>query len=75
MCVQKWSQRTCSHGTVCEGVLANKQITIGMPSLFSGSSSQGLLSVHEDKGNIERRHFDDIDYIRSNMTAALKAIP
>jgi hypothetical protein len=28
-------------------------------------------SVPEDKG----RHFDIIDYIRSNTTAALKAIP
>jgi hypothetical protein len=29
----------------------------------------------EDKGNIERRHFDDADEIRSNTAAALKAIP
>jgi hypothetical protein len=32
-------------------------------------------SLPEDKGNIERRHFDDIDDVRSNTTAALKAIP
>ena len=31
--------------------------------------------VPEDEGNIERGHFDDIDDIRNNTTAALKAIP
>jgi hypothetical protein len=34
-----------------------------------------FFSVPEDKENIERWHFDDIDDIRSNKTAALKAIP
>jgi hypothetical protein len=33
------------------------------------------LSVPKDKGNMKGRHFDDIDDIRSNTTAALKAIP
>jgi len=32
-------------------------------------------SVPEDKGKIGRWHFDDTDDIRSNTTAALKAIP
>jgi len=31
--------------------------------------------VPEDEGNIERGHFDDIDDIRNNTTAVLKAIP
>ena len=31
--------------------------------------------VPEDKGNIERKHFDAIDDITSKTTAALKAIP
>jgi hypothetical protein len=32
-------------------------------------------SVPEDKEILKRRHFDDIGNIRSNTTAALKAIP
>jgi hypothetical protein len=44
--------------------LANKQITAGTPSLFT-----------KIKEILKERHFDDIDYIRSNTTAALKAIP
>jgi hypothetical protein len=32
-------------------------------------------SVSEDKGNIQRKAFNDIDDVRSNTTAALKAIP
>ena len=45
------------------------------PCLFTGSSPQLLVSVPEDKGNIERKTFWYIDDIRSNTTAALKAIP
>jgi hypothetical protein len=33
-----------------------------------------LFTVPKDKGNTERRHFDDDD-IRNNTTAALKVIP
>jgi len=47
---------------------------VGTPCLFTGSSSQWLFSVREDKGNIERKAFDDIDDIGSNTMAALKAI-
>jgi hypothetical protein len=32
-------------------------------------------SVPEDEGNMKGRHFDDTDDVRSNTTAALKAIP
>jgi hypothetical protein len=32
-------------------------------------------SVSENKGNIGKRRFDDIDNIRSNITDYLKAIP
>ena len=32
-------------------------------------------SVLEEEGNIERKVFNDIDDIRNNTTAALKAIP
>jgi len=34
-----------------------------------------FFTVSEDEGNKKGRHFDDIDDIRSNTTAALKAIP
>ncbi|PNF22674.1 hypothetical protein B7P43_G07121, partial [Cryptotermes secundus] len=34
-----------------------------------------FFSVPEDKINIARRHFDDIDDIRNNTTAALKVTP
>jgi hypothetical protein len=47
----------------------------GTPFLFTGSGPNGFFSVPEDKGNTERRHFDDTDDMRSNTTAALKVIP
>jgi hypothetical protein len=46
--------------------LASKYITARTPSLFIRSGPQEIL-----KGS----HFDHIDDIRSNMAAALKAIP
>jgi hypothetical protein len=33
------------------------------------------ISVPEDREILKERHFDDIDDIRSNTTAALKTIP
>ena len=56
-------------------VLATKQITVGTPCLFIGSSPQWFFLFPKMKQILKERHFDDIDDIRSNTTAALKAIP
>jgi hypothetical protein len=45
------------------------------PAYSPELASNDFFSFPEDKGSIERRHFDDIDDIRNNTTAALKAIP
>jgi hypothetical protein len=37
--------------------LTSKQITAGMPSLYTGSSPLDFFSVPEYKGNIERKAF------------------
>jgi len=47
----------------------------GTPCLFTGSSSQWLFLFPKIKEILKGRHFDDIDDIRSNTTAALKVIP
>ena len=43
--------------------------------LLYESKLAAVLAVPKDKGNIERRHFDNIDDLSSNTMAALKAIP
>jgi hypothetical protein len=47
----------------------------GTPSLFAGSSTQCLFQFPKIKEILKERHFDDIDDIRSNTKADLKAIP
>jgi hypothetical protein len=66
-------QCTCSHGTVSE-FLASRQIIVLEHHSYSLDLTPVTFSVLEDKGNIERRHFDDIDDIRSNTMAVLKDI-
>jgi hypothetical protein len=57
-------------------ILTSKQITVlKYPPYSSDLAHHDFFSFPEGKGNIERRHFDDIDDIRSNRTAILKAIP
>jgi hypothetical protein len=52
--------------------LASKQITVLEHTPYSPDLQLiDFLFVPKDKGNMKGRHFDD----RSNMTAALKAIP
>jgi hypothetical protein len=64
---------------VCEGGLAKKQITVlEHPPYSPDLAPSEFFSVPEDKEilkDLKGRHFDDIDDIRSNTTAALKAIP
>jgi hypothetical protein len=56
--------------------LATKQITVlEHPAYSPDLAPNDFFSVPEDKGNIERKAFGDIDGIRSSITAALKAIP
>jgi hypothetical protein len=50
--------------------LASKQVTAGTPSLFAG-----FFLFPKIKEILKGRRFDDTDDIRSNTTAALKAIP
>jgi hypothetical protein len=52
--------------------LASKQITVLEDPPYSPDLAPNVL---EDKGNIERKAFGNIDDIRNNMTAALRAIP
>jgi len=48
---------------------------IGTPCLFTGSSPSDFSLFPEIKEILKERHVDNIDDIRSNTTAALKAIP
>jgi len=54
---------------------SGKEIREMLVQVYRDKPPNDFFSVSEDNGNIERRHFDDIDDIRSNTTAALKAIP
>jgi hypothetical protein len=69
-------QCTCSHGTLCEGVLASKQITVLEHRPYSPDLAHGDLFLFPNiKEILKGRNFDDTGDIRSNTTAALKGIP
>ena len=69
-------QSTCSHGMVCEGFLATKQITVlEHPAYSPDLVPSDFFMFQKIKEILKGRHFDDIDDIRSNTTAALKDIP
>jgi hypothetical protein len=64
------------NGTVCEGFLANEQITVlEHPPHSPDLAPNGFFLFQKIKEILKGRHFDDIDNIRSNTTAAPKAIP
>ena len=70
--MQKWSQKSSLKNKGKEEFLATKQITVlEHPAYSPDLARNDFFSVPEDKG----RHFDDIDDIKNNTTAALKAIP
>ena len=70
--MQIWSQMSSPNNKSKEAFLATKQITVlEHPAYSPDLAPSDFFSVPENKGN----HFDDIDDIRSNTTAALKAIP
>jgi len=69
-------QCTCSHGTVSEGVLATKQITeLEHPAYSPDLAPNDFFLFPKIKEILKGWHFDDIDDIRCNKTATLKAIP
>jgi histone-lysine N-methyltransferase SETMAR len=73
--VQKWSQKTCSHGTVCEGVLASKHITVlEHPPYSPDLAANDFFLFLKIKKILKGRHYDDTNDIRRNAMAALKAI-
>jgi hypothetical protein len=72
--VQKWSQRTCSHGTVCDVVLVSKQIIVlEHPPYSPDVAPNDFLLFLKIKEILKGRNFDDTDGIRINTTTALKA--
>jgi len=74
--VQKWSHRSSPKNKSKEDFLATKQITMLEHSAYSPYlASSGFFLFSKIKEILNGRHFDDIDDIRSNITAALKAIP
>jgi transposase len=57
-------------------ILASKRITmLEHPPYSSDLAPNDLFLFSKIKEILKGRHFDDIDDIRSNTTAALKAIP
>jgi hypothetical protein len=56
--------------------LATKQITVlEHPAYTPDLTPNDFFLFSKVKELFKRRHFDDIDHIRSNATAALKTIP
>jgi hypothetical protein len=69
-------QCSCTHGIICERVLDSKQVIVLQhppcsPDLFANES----FLFPKVKEISERRYFNDINDITSNMTAGLKVIP
>jgi len=74
--VQKWSQRSSPKNKTKEEFLATKQITALEHPAYSPDLAPGeFLLFPKIKEILKGRHFDDIDDIKSNTTAALKAVP
>jgi len=70
--VQKWSQRSSPKNKSKEELLATKQITVLEHPVYSLDLAPMTFLFPKIKEILKGRHFDDI---RSNTTAALKAIP
>jgi len=74
--VHKWSQRSSPKKKSKEEFLATKQITVlEHPTHSPDLAPSDFYLFQKIKDILKGRHFDDIDDIRSNTTAALKAIP
>jgi len=74
--VQKWSQRSSPKNKKKEEFLATKQIIVlEHPAYLPDLAPSDFFMFPKIKEILKGRHFDDIDDIRSNAKAALKAIP
>ena len=74
--MQKWTQRSSSKNKNKEVLLANEQITVlEHPACSPDLDLNDFFLFLKAKEITIRRHFDNTDGIRSNTTAALKAIP
>jgi len=74
--VQKWSQRSSPKNKTKEEFLATKQINVLEHPVYSPDlPHSNFFLFPKIKEILKGRHFDDIDDIRSNTTAALKVIP
>jgi len=74
--VQKWSQRSSTKNKSKEEFLATKQTTmLEHPAYSPYLAPSDFLLFPKIKEILKGRHFGDIDDIRSNTIAALKAIP
>jgi len=74
--VQKWSQRSSPKNKSKEEFLATTQITLlEHPAYSPALVPNDFFLFPKIKEMMKGRHFDDIDDIRSNTRAALKAIP
>ena len=74
--MQKCSDRSSPKNKSKEECLATKQITVlGHLACSPDLAPSDFFLFPKVKEILEGRNFDDIDDIRSNTTAALKAIP
>ena len=74
--MQKWSQRSSPKNKRKEEFLATKQITVLEHTAYSPDlAPNDFFLSPKIKKILQERHVDDIDNIRSNTTAPLKAIP
>jgi len=74
--VQKWFQRSSPKNKSKEEFLATEQITVlEHPAYSPDLAPSDFFLLQKIKEILKGRHFDDSDDIRSNTTAALKAIP
>ena len=74
--MRKWSQRSSSKNISKEEFLATKQITVlEHPAYSPDLAPSDLFLFPKVKEILKGRQFDDIDDIRTNTTATLKAIP
>jgi len=74
--VQKWYQRSSQKNKSKEEFLATKQTTVlGHPAYSPDLAPNDFFLFPKIKEILKGRHFDEIDDIRTNTRAALKAIP
>ena len=74
--MQKWSQRSSPKNNSKEEFLATKQITVlEHPAYSPDLAPSDFFLFLKIKEILKGRLFGDTDDIRSNTTAALKAIP